>query len=91
MICADALDFLERARTAGRQFDIVFADPPYVRREEDEALVAVAALLRDGILAEGGMLVLEQAKDAHFSVPEGWQLTRERKYGKSVIRILALI
>ena len=89
VICADAITFLKRAAQSGRHFDIVFADPPYVRREEDASLLRVADFLSKGVLADGGLLVLEQAKKAVFRLPEGWQMFKERVYGGSVIRLLS--
>jgi len=57
----DALRFLDRSK---EHFDIIFADPPY-------ALDVLAELpervMKDDLLSEGGIFVLEHGKDHNFS------------------------
>jgi 16S rRNA (guanine(966)-N(2))-methyltransferase RsmD len=78
----DARAFLRGARAAGRQYDLVFLDPPYrlaaeLGRELSPSLAEV--------LAAGGRVVSESDR----RTPLGLELatTDERRYGDTVIRI----
>jgi len=72
-------------RLAGQQFSIVFADPPYGPAAQE--------LLHNpdlpGLLAPGGVLVLESAKREPLTVPPPWELQREALYGDTRVSRLA--
>lgn len=69
-------------------FDLVFADPPYGKGLGEPALVAA----RDGgWLADGALIILEEAADAPFAAPEGFIVTDQRDYGETVIRFIELV
>src|SRR5262249_45006521 len=52
-------------------YDLVFADPPYAA--DGEALAKVLALLRDGWLAGGALVVMERAtRSGPFDWPPGY-------------------
>ncbi len=73
---ADAFDWLKKNR-GKKQFDIIFADPPFnlEKSKYDELL---ALILNNDFLKEDGLLVLEhQAK----SIPQHPNLQDTRKYG----------
>jgi 16S rRNA (guanine966-N2)-methyltransferase len=79
---ADARGFLRAARKTGRQYDLVFLDPPYRRaaalaRELDRDLPAV--------LSPGARVAVETGRQAplHLGLP----LLDERRYGDTLIRI----
>src|ERR1700692_4181449 len=58
-------------------FSLVFLDPPYGRGLADKAL----ASLRDGgWLAASALLVVEEAKAAAFSAPDGFEELERRVY-----------
>lgn len=58
-------------------FSLVFLDPPYRMRLADKAL----ASLRDGgWLTEKALLVVEEAKAAGFTAPEGFEQLERRAY-----------
>jgi 16S rRNA (guanine966-N2)-methyltransferase len=58
-------------------FSLVFLDPPYRMKLAEKAL----ASLRDGgWLTPGALLVVEEAKDAGFAVPEGFEELERRAY-----------
>jgi 16S rRNA (guanine966-N2)-methyltransferase len=58
-------------------FSIAFLDPPYAKGLADTALVS----LRDGgWLTAGALLVVEEAKAAAFSAPEGFAELERRIY-----------
>ncbi len=69
----NAFDFLG---ICSRKFDIVFADPPYAIASLD----AIPGKIREaGIVAEGGLLILEHPAEYSFDTTEGF--IKERKYG----------
>jgi 16S rRNA (guanine966-N2)-methyltransferase len=58
-------------------FSLAFLDPPYGRGLADRALVS----LRDGgWLARSALLVVEEAKEASFTAPEGFDELERRVY-----------
>ena len=58
-------------------FSLVFLDPPYRMKLAEKAL----ASLRDGgWLTPGALLVVEEAKDAGFAAPEGFEELERRAY-----------
>ena len=75
------------ARVLSRQnkaFDIVFLDPPY-----DNALAkpAADAVLAGGLLAEGGLLIIEHRAQEEAPVIEGLRLSKQKRYGAAAISI----
>jgi 16S rRNA (guanine966-N2)-methyltransferase len=58
-------------------FSLVFLDPPYRMKLAEKALVA----LRDGgWLTPGALLVVEEARDAAFAAPVGFEELERRAY-----------
>jgi 16S rRNA (guanine966-N2)-methyltransferase len=81
---ADARAFLRNARAAGRQYDLVFLDPPYRRAGAlAEALAADLVV----VLAPGARVVAESDRRHALALP--LPLKTERRYGDTVIRIHA--
>ena len=60
-ICGDALRFISKGF---KEFDFVFADPPYALRELPELPERV---INSKLLAPGGLFVLEHGKNNDFS------------------------
>jgi 16S rRNA (guanine966-N2)-methyltransferase len=58
-------------------FSLVFADPPYGRGLAEKAL---AAAREGGWLAPDGLVVVEEAVDAKFSAPQGFEQMERRGY-----------
>ncbi len=74
VVRADVFDFLKRAY---KQFDIIFADPPYAAADLQKLPDLV---FEHRLLTEDGIFVLEHPKDYHFEEhPHFWQ---HRNYGK---------
>ncbi|NTU52666.1 MAG: 16S rRNA (guanine(966)-N(2))-methyltransferase RsmD [Chlorobiaceae bacterium] len=65
-IMADVQAFLRRKEGA---YDLVFCDPPY-RWEEYELLIR--AILDDGLLVSGGLLLMEHHASRDFSMSRGY-------------------
>ena len=79
---ADARGFLRSARNTGREYDLVFLDPPYRRaaalaRELDRDLPAV--------LSPGARVAVETGREAPLGL--SLPLLDERRYGDTLIRI----
>jgi 16S rRNA (guanine966-N2)-methyltransferase len=78
----EALEFLQRARTAARQYDLVFLDPPYRQASGlgNQLSDALAPLL-----APDARVVAESDRRAplHLELP----LLDERRYGNTLIQI----
>jgi len=69
-------------RLKEKEFDIVFADPPYSRGLAERTVVAVA---RYNIVRITGWLVIEHSKDDTPVTPAGWEKMKEKAYGESMI------
>ena len=85
----DVFTFLDRA--ADRAFDLIFADPPYTTRDQPEDFVA--RLLSNSGLAAGlapdGILVLEKSPQHSLpSMPAGWEIIRQKRYGTAEVIFL---
>jgi 16S rRNA (guanine966-N2)-methyltransferase len=66
-------------------FSLVFADPPYGRGLAEKALAAA----RDGgWLAPDAFIVVEEAMDAKFAAPEGFEESERRSYDDSELIFL---
>jgi 16S rRNA (guanine966-N2)-methyltransferase len=74
--------FLQQAREAGRQYDLVFLDPPY----RDAATVgrSLAAALGP-VLASGARVIAESDRRAPLQLD--MTMLDERRYGDTLIRI----
>ncbi len=82
----DYLEGLRKLRGSGKQFDIVFIDPPY---ESGYYAPSVEILSRYDLITCGGIVVLEMNKDANFQFNEKeFSVYKERVYG--ITRILIL-
>ncbi len=69
----------------GLRYGLVFADPPYGKAFGEAALASA----RDGgWLDPATLAVMEEAASAPFSVPQGFLLVDERRYGDTMIRFL---
>ena len=79
---ADARAFLRTARRTGRQYDLVFIDPPYRRAP---ALADELAATLPPVLASGARVVAESDRRAPLEL--GMTLLDERRYGDTLIRI----
>lgn len=76
-------------------FDIIFADPPYEKRihagrTADLQSRLLGLILEGGMLAGGGLVVLEQAAGAAGAETAGWILADTRRYGAAELRFFRL-
>ena len=86
---ADVMRWLDRVAPSAA-FDLILADPPYVRKEGDRdfatELLASAGLLR--ALAPDGLLVLEHLPDDPLPLGTAWECTRDKRYGATAVAFL---
>lgn len=69
-------------RLCGQQFDFIFSDPPY-QKGLIEATIQV--VVESNLLAPGGILLLERHKDEVVTLPVGWQVFKEQKFGYTLV------
>ena len=70
-------------RYSGPGFSIGFADPPYALGEEKGYASVLATLAARGVIREGGLFVAEMTAVQKAEETPGWELVRDRTYGKT--------
>jgi 16S rRNA (guanine966-N2)-methyltransferase len=83
ILCADYADCIERMAHLGKQFDIVFLDPPYASTMLAEAL---RLLCEKKLLRDGAFVVCESDKEL-VDVPQELSVVKQTKYGIAVVTI----
>ena len=68
---------------SGPGFSIAFADPPYALGEERGYAQFLATLAARGVVRAGGLFVAEMTAVQHPEETPGWELLRDRTYGKT--------
>lgn len=76
---ASADKFIENA---DRQFDIIFADPPYIKNVLSELLIIIKG---KNALKSGGIAVFEHEKNITVEAPEGFELIKSKKSGGTIV------
>jgi len=81
--------WLKRPALPPGSVSIVFADPPYVEREgEPDGMSALLAAVRDsGLLAPVSFFVAEQRAGTPLPACEGFDLLRDRRYGRTQLSL----
>ncbi len=81
---ADVRSFLARAVREGRQYDLIFADPPYGRRQLLQSLLVQV----EGVLDPAGVFVLEHSRRTELPEELGaLRLTEGRVVGETAFTI----
>lgn len=70
-------------RYAGEGFSVAFADPPYALGEEKGYACVLATLAERGVVRPGGVFAAEMTAAQKVDPAPGWELVRERDYGKT--------
>jgi 16S rRNA (guanine966-N2)-methyltransferase len=91
---ANVAVFLKKS-LASAPFDIIFADPPYGSPgdpesgagADDTAEGLLRAVGEAGMLTPGGLFVLETRVSRTQAAVAGWDMIRERHYGKTLVRV----
>ena len=81
----DAVKFV--ANYSGGGFDIVFADPPYLMGETMGYGEMLQNLMSRNVVKPGGLFIAEMTSAQAADRSSGWELVRERTYGKTRLAI----
>ena len=81
VIAADAYRWLDSY--SGPGFSIGFADPPYALGEERGYAQVLASLLARNVIRPGGLFIAEMTAVQKAEETPGWELVRDRTYGKT--------
>ena len=81
VVSADAYRWL--STYAGPGFTSGFADPPYALGEEKGYASVLATLAERGVIRPGGLFVAEMTAVQKAEETPGWELVRDRTYGKT--------
>ena len=83
---SDYLDFIRRS--AGKQYDIIFLDPPYALKMYKPAL---EAMLKSSILNPSSLIICESGEDAVFDgdteLASRFEIEKQTRYSKTFITI----
>jgi 16S rRNA (guanine966-N2)-methyltransferase len=69
-------------------FSLVFLDPPYGKGLAEKALVSARA---GGWLAQGALVAVEEAADAAFKAPSGFEEVQRRRYDDTEVVFLRFV
>lgn len=78
----DVLVFLESTR---EKYGVIFADPPYAYENVDKILDIIA---KNGILKDGGTIVLETDKTREFVLPDEFVIEKQKTYSITRLNII---
>ena len=81
LVAADCYRYL--SSYAGPGFTIAFADPPYALGEARGYASVLAALAERGVVRPDGLFVAEMTAVQRAEETPGWELLRDRTYGRT--------
>ena len=81
LVLADCYRFI--STYSGPGFSIAFADPPYALGEEKGYAQVLATLAERGVVRPNGLFVAEMTAVQRAEETPGWDLLRDRTYGKT--------
>jgi 16S rRNA (guanine966-N2)-methyltransferase len=87
----DALRFVKK-KLVGDRFSIIFADPPYTysrQSKRDGPTEMLSSIGGSEMLAEDGLVVVQQGADTPAPGQTGWRMVDERVYGSTVLRFFS--
>ena len=84
-VCADAIRWM--AAYSGPGFSVAFADPPYAATDEGGCAAILEAAAAHGVVRMEGLFAAETSSGAAPVAAAGWELLRDRAYGKTRICI----
>lgn len=82
-------DVMSFVRNCQSVYDVVFADPPYVKSASDTDFIAELFVEENfsECFVEGAYFVAESPAGRIYAAPSGWQIVAERSYGSCGITI----
>ncbi len=89
----DVFAVIPQLAAAGRQFDLILADPPYGEKNVGRRSTSLAQQLLDDptlprLLAPGGRFVLGHARRDTLDLAGGWREVKLLRHGDSLMRVL---
>lgn len=90
VVCSEALRWL-RGAGRGRGYDVVFADPPYEGAREAIYGGVMRELAGQGVLRGNGLLAVELPVAINVETVAGWELLRDRSYGRTRLALYRLL
>ncbi len=90
----DAFSVISQLASAGPQFELILADPPYGEKNIGRRSTSLAQQVLDDehlpvLLVSGGLLVLGHARRDTLTVPPHWVERKRLKHGDSIMLFLA--
>jgi 16S rRNA G966 N2-methylase RsmD len=91
----DVFTALAQLATAGGQFDLVMADPPYGEKNIGRRSTSMAQQRLDDanlprVLAPKGLFVLGHARRDTLTIPGNWAEVKTLKHGDSLMRFFKI-
>lgn len=83
----DVEKFAAAGSIAGAPFDIVLLDPPYAT-EAARISAFVENLAKAGMLSAGALVLYERLDGAPSIAPEGFEVRKSKRYGKTAVDLL---
>lgn len=77
-------DFKSFLQSCAKKYDIIFLDPPYA---SEYYATAFELIKKNNLLADGGIIVAE-CDGAYELDTDGFEVCRQRRYGKAAVYIL---
>ena len=89
----DVFTAIGQLLAAGRQFDLILADPPFGEKNVGHRSTSLSQRLLDeerlpGLLTEEGLFVLGHTKRDTLTFPDQWREVKALKHGDSMMRFL---
>ncbi len=78
-------DFISYLSSATGAFDLIFLDPPYAAGFTEQALLLIK---ERKLLAKDGIVICESDSEYEITVPDGFSVERNKKYGKARILLM---
>ncbi len=91
----DVFPAMHQLVESGRQFDLIFADPPYGEKNIGHRSISFAQQLLDEaslpkLLAPGGRFILGHARRDTLEIVAPWREVKALKHGDSMMRFLEI-
>ncbi len=92
----DVFPVMNQLAESGKQFDLIFADPPYGEKNVNRRSTSFAQQLLDDknlpkLLAPGGRFVLGHTKRDTLELVAPWTEAKMLKHGDTVMRFLEIV
>lgn len=83
IMAADVEMALKAVANADRKFDMIFMDPPYLKKLGQKTLTS---LMQFGVLTKNGLVIVESSKMDELPLQEGpLKMVRQEKYGDTTL------